>query len=241
MYSGLTINREAVQPLMQQRVLWASGIALLIHMVGLVGMIWIDRSWFSNLTPVNLILMLALLMWTQPVKNLSFYIFFVIAFFSGMLSEIIGVHTGLLFGDYSYGKVLGFGIYDVPMMIGVNWFMVVFTSAATVLHILTNLKSRFKQDVDGISPLWADFILISGGAVLATFFDWVMEPVAVKLGFWNWSGDGDIPFLNYICWFLLSMILLLLARLLGVRFRNPFALYLFLIQLMFFIALRALI
>ena len=158
-----------------------------------------------------------------------------------MLSEIIGVHTGLLFGDYSYGKVLGFDIYDVPLMIGVNWFMVVFTSAATVLHFLTYLKSRFKQDADGISPLLLDFMVISGGAVLATFFDWVMEPVAVKLGFWNWSGDGDIPFLNYICWYLLSMILLFLARLLGVRFRNPFALYLFLIQLMFFIALRALI
>jgi putative membrane protein len=241
MYSGLTINRASIQPLMQQRVLWATGIALLIHMVGLVGMIWIDTQWFSNLTPVNLILMLALVMWTQQAKNLSFYIFFVIAFLSGMLSEIIGVHTGLLFGDYSYGKVLGFSIYEVPLMIGVNWFMVVFTSAAAVLYILTYLKSRLKQDAGTTTLFLIDFMLISGGSLLATFFDWVMEPVAVKLGFWNWSGDGDIPFLNYVCWYLLSMILLIAARLLGVQFRNPFALYLFLIQLMFFIALRALI
>ena len=241
MYSGLTINRASIQPLMQQRVLWATGIALLIHVVGLVGMTWIDKQWFSNLTPVNLILMLALLMWTQPVKNLSFYIFFVVAFLSGMMSEIIGVHTGLLFGNYSYGKVLGFGIYKVPLMIGVNWFMIVFNAAAAVLYILTYLKSRLKQNAGPTTHFLLDFMLISGGAMLATFFDWVMEPVAVKLGFWNWSGDGDIPFLNYICWYLLSMFLLFAARLLGVQFRNPFALYLFLIQLMFFITLRVLI
>ena len=35
--------------------------------------------------------------------------------------------------------------------------------------------------------------VIIDGATLAVFFDWLMEPVAVKLGYWTWNGDGIDP------------------------------------------------
>ncbi len=41
-----------------------------------------------------------------------------------MLSEIIGVNSALLFGDYSYGSVLGLKIGGVPVLIGVTWAFV---------------------------------------------------------------------------------------------------------------------
>ena len=46
---------------------------------------------------------------------------------------------------------------------------------------------------------------------LALIFDWVMEPVAVKLGYWQWENDR-IPLYNYISWIIISTILLTLFR-----------------------------
>ena len=38
-------------------------------------------------------------------------------------------------------------------------------------------------------------------AALATAFDFVLEPVAVRLDYWRWR-DGVIPLQNYAAWFL---------------------------------------
>ena len=45
------------------------------------------------------------------------------------------------------------------------------------------------------------------GASLATIFDALMEPVAVRLGYWQWSG-GVIPWFNYASWWLVSLSML---------------------------------
>ena len=42
-----------------------------------------------------------------------------------MLTEAIGVNTGLLFGTYEYGANLGFKIFGVPLIIGVNWTVLI--------------------------------------------------------------------------------------------------------------------
>ena len=76
------------------------------------------------------------------------------------------------------------------------------------------------------------------GALIATAFDWIMEPAAVGLGFWTWAGDGSIPMLNYACWFLISWLLLLAGMLFGIEVRNRFSIPLLLIQSLFFLMLR---
>jgi putative membrane protein len=80
--------------------------------------------------------------------------------------------------------------------------------------------------------------VIVDGACLAVFFDWLMEPVAVKLGFWIWKGDGAIPFYNYICWLMISLLLLSIFNFAGFRKENKFAVNLLLIQALFFLILR---
>ncbi|MGL6266854.1 MAG: hypothetical protein ACRC2O_02970, partial [Chitinophagaceae bacterium] len=102
MYTGIPIKRITIESISQNKVQWSTGIALLIHSVGLLGMIWIDVHWFARMTPLNLILMFFLIIWSQPSKNNSFFIFATISFLVGMISEILGVHTGLLFGNYTY-------------------------------------------------------------------------------------------------------------------------------------------
>ena len=79
--------------------------------------------------------------------------------------------------------------------------------------------------------------LIIDAALLATFFDFVMEPVAQKLGYWQWE-NNKIPFFNYTCWFFVSGLLLLILNKISFNKLNPFAIHLFIIQLLFFVALR---
>ena len=80
--------------------------------------------------------------------------------------------------------------------------------------------------------------LIADGATLAVLFDWLIEPVAVKLGYWQWNGDGSIPLYNYICWVTISVLLLGIFHYLKFNKRNKFAINLLLIQMMFFLLLR---
>ena len=60
---------------------------------------------------------------------------------------------------------------------------------------------------------------------------------AVKLGFWQWE-NGIIPLYNYVCWFLISVFLLVLLRKFPFPRANHFAVHLFIIQLLFFWILR---
>jgi putative membrane protein len=80
--------------------------------------------------------------------------------------------------------------------------------------------------------------VIFDGASLAVLFDWLMEPVAIKLGFWTWGGDGSVPFYNYFCWLLISILLLTVFNFFNFRKENKFAVNLLLTQALFFLILR---
>jgi bisanhydrobacterioruberin hydratase len=238
MYSGIPIKRITIESIGQNKVQWATGIALLIHCVGLLGMIWIDKYWFARMTPLNLLLMFFLITWSEPTKKISFFVFVAISFLVGMISEMIGVQTGLLFGNYTYGSIMGLQVANVPLIIGLNWFIVLY-SAIAALHFFIDYftkKNNLLSASSAYSPI--SIMLIFGSALLAVIFDWVMEPVAVKLGFWTWAGDGQIPLLNYLSWFFICTLLLSIFRILKIKPDNIFAVNLFLIQLMFFLFLR---
>lgn len=217
---------------------FATFVALLFHVSGFIGMFTSHRAWFVSNTPLNLALMFALLIWTQNGKNVPFFVFVLIAFAVGMLTEIIGVHTSLLFGRYQYGKVLGMGLLDVPWLIGVNWFTVIYCCGIAITHLQNWVFSR-SPALESLIPQQTRFIsFIGDGAILATFFDFILEPVAVKLGYWKWLGDSNIPFSNYLCWFLISALLLTVFKLLSFPKHNQFAVHLLIIEMLFFSALR---
>lgn len=216
----------------------ATAIAILFHMVGLVGLLFTNSSFFLAATPVNLLLSFALLVWTQSGKNIYFILFLLACFGIGIAVEIIGVNTGVLFGSYSYGDVLGPGFYNVPVLIGINWFIIIYCSGIAIHTLLMKAIRRVAADT-GKTPMTLKALsVIVDGATLAVFFDWLMEPVAIKLGFWTWNGDGNIPLFNYLSWFLVSLLLLTLFHFAKFNKQNKFAVNLLLIQLMFFLLLR---
>ncbi len=84
--------------------------------------------------------------------------------------ESAGVSTGRIFGDYSYGASLGIKFMNVPPIIALNWLVLILSSLSVSKAIASN---RFLSSV------------ISG--VMLVFLDILIEPVAMKYDWWNWS------------------------------------------------------
>lgn len=216
----------------------AAFLTVLFHVSGLIGILFTPyRDWFVQHTPLNLLLMALLLVWCQEEKNFSFYLFVLACFLIGMGAEMIGVNTARLFGSYHYGTVMGPQWNGVPWLIGINWFVIVYCSAVIMQLVHQWFAGKMEETGTVVSPNVLTLSLIMDGALLAVFFDWVMEPVAIRLGFWQWH-TPEIPLYNYVCWFAVSAVLLWLLRNLRFQKANYFAVHLFIIQLLFFLALR---
>jgi putative membrane protein len=175
---------------MNRKEIILSGVLVIFYTVGIVGThISAYKDSFFSLSYFNLLLSFVILILARNDKNKAFWGFLGFAFFIGMLVEWIGVHTGLLFGEYSYGKNLGYKVFDVPLVIGINWAMLTVVSSSVVSRINSNNLTK---------------LVLS--AILMTLFDALMEPVAIRSDFWSWD-SGVIPFYNYVSWFLISFIL----------------------------------
>jgi len=213
-------------------------LAILFHISGAMGILFTPyKDWFIRYTPLTLLLMAALLIFTQEQKNKSFWLFAIICFFTGLATEMIGVNTAFLFGNYAYGTVMGYKLNGVPLLIGLNWFVIIFCSGNSMYQLLTWIEKKYASAGIQLSSRIKTASLIFDSALLATFFDYIMEPVAVKLGFWQWH-NNQLPFYNYFCWFMTGTLLLFLFNRMPFNKHNHFAVHLFIIQLLFFLALR---
>ena len=216
----------------------ATAVAVFFHLIGLVGILFFNRDFFVRATPFNLFLSFALLIWTQPGKNLFFILFVALVGCIGFAVEVVGVNTGLLFGSYRYGAALGWQWLDVPFIIGINWIIVICCCGISTHTLLTKASAQLAPELSKPMTKLKAVSVIVDGATLAVIFDWLMEPVAVKLGYWTWLDGGEIPSYNYFCWFVISALLLALFHFLPFRKENKFAVNLLLIQGMFFLVLR---
>ena len=182
--------------------------------------------------------MAGLLLYTHQKINTAFIVFFIICFIAGIAVEIIGTSSGWLFGNYSYGPILGPSIKEVPFIIGINWFIIIYCCGISINTMLTKLTAKLSEQTGKPSKTIQTLSVVVDGATLAVLLDWLIEPVAVKLGYWQWLDSGEIPVYNYLCWFAISMLLLFVFQRLSFNKQNKFAVNLLLIQAMFFLLLR---
>jgi len=216
----------------------ALAVALLFHTCGIIGILLSPyKDWFIRNTPINILLMSGLLVLTHLSKNKNFVIFFIAAYVIGFAAEVTGVNTALLFGEYSYGKILGVQLFNVPLIIGLNWFVIIYCTATITQVYEDYLLKKIREQGIEMKPHLQFISFIVDAALLILLFDWVMEPAALKLGYWQWKGN-TIPLYNYICWIIISALLLALFKKLNIARRNTFAVHLFIIQFLFFWILR---
>jgi putative membrane protein len=197
-------------------------VIILFHVVGLVGFFLPSLTpIFLRLVPFHLLLMLVVLIVNHYRPEEKFWGFALIIFLGGIIAEWIGVHKHWLFGNYNYGQTLGTKVFDIPLMIGVNWFMLVY--GIGVLMERSRLRSRLAR--------------ILTGALLLVVLDLLIEPVAIKFDYWSWA-DNAIPLKNYLCWFGVSAVFLYVFELFKFKQQSIVAPVLILVQFVFFALLQ---
>jgi putative membrane protein len=195
---------------------------IVFHIVGLLGFIFSEyQDFFLSFVPFHLLLMAAILIANQKEFNKAFFLGMLTVMIGGFMVEVVGVATGAIFGNYSYGQTLGYKLADVPLIIGVNWFVLVFSIGAV-------LKKYFKHQRNFKSLL---------GAFILVLIDVLIEPVAVKYDYWSWV-DSFVPLQNYVAWYIVSFILLRVYFELEFRKTNKVAATLLICQIVFFAVLN---
>ncbi len=196
-------------------------LIVIFYAVGTVGILISEtKPLFLELSVFNLLLSFVIMLIGRESRKKDFFIFLIFSFFIGFCVELIGIHTGFLFGEYSYGENLGLKLFGVPLIIGLNWGIVTVSSAALANRILKNKK-------------WVPLL----AALLMVILDFFMEPVAMKSDFWSWKNDS-IPIYNYICWTLVGFLLQLVYQKNQLWEENKVNDTLFITMLVFFIILN---
>ena len=163
-------------------------IIWLFHLCGMVGISYGNKDFFLAFTPINLFISFVLLFVNQKQLESKELKSAFLIFFIGMISEILGVNYGLIFGDYVYLDNLGVKILGVPVLIGVNWIILTFITGSLSSFIFKN-----------------KYVSILMGAILMIGLDLLIEPVAPLLGFWIFDLQ-KVPLQNYLGWFVIGMI-----------------------------------
>jgi uncharacterized membrane protein len=137
--------------------------------------------------------------------------------------EHVGVETGLIYGAYHYTDALGVKLGNVPIIIPIAWFMMIYPS-----YIIANLigsgRTMMTKNYNDIGTslaqiLWLSFL----SALIMTAWDLVVDPYlsGPTEKAWIWEGGGGqyfgVPLHNFGGWILTTFTIYLLFRLLSER------------------------
>ena len=118
--------------------------------------------------------------------------------------EQVGVATGLVFGAYHYTDYLGPKLAQVPFLIPLAWFMMIYPS-----YVIANLAihRRATGTPAGVGALLR---LAAVSAVVMTVWDLVVDPIlsGPSARAWIWENGGQ----NYVGWLLTTFTVYLCYR-----------------------------
>ncbi len=202
---------------------------VIIFSVGVLGHIFI-LDIMKILTPATLFIVNSFLLFVfiknqNDIGKKKSIVILALIFLFTLFIEILGEKTGAIFGRYAYGNVLSYDtieIFNVPIIIGFNWVMVILSATALSQKITHN-----------------EYLQIPISGLIAVAFDYTLEPVAIRLGYWYWlDGFGftikEIPIENYIAWFIISTIFAFVIKRFNLNLKGNYLLYYFFSQLFFF-------
>lgn len=121
-------------------------------------------------------------------------LFFGLTVVISYLVEETGVRTGLIFGPYHYSDLLGAKLGDVPVLVPLGWFMMIYPSWVVAQSLLRGVDVRRPGGMVALALF---------SALAMTGWDMVMDPPMVRAGVWVWHGGGPylgVPLRNYTGW-----------------------------------------
>jgi putative membrane protein len=162
-------------------ILWI----LLVHFFGIIGIYFLP-DWFLPATPITILVSAVVVFLRYEKYRSSRVVAFIVIAVLAYLIELYGVKSGNLFGTYSYGNNLGWKLFDVPLIIGVNWAVLIIVAQQLTTHYI-GINNRF-------------FSAISV-ATLMTLFDLLLEVLAPQFDFWSFTNLNYAPLENFSAWF----------------------------------------
>lgn len=164
---------------------------------------WIKLPAPGNLGFVPIFSIFSLLHAGRMLGGRRTALFFGLTVIISFVMEEVGVGTGLIFGPYHYSDMLGPKLDNVPVLIPIGWFMMVYPSWVVACSLL--------RGVDLGRP--AGMIVLALTAALAmTGWDMVMDPPMIAAGNWVWEEGGPyfgVPLHNYFGWVLNTFVIYL--------------------------------
>lgn len=196
-------------------------IGYLVSIIGIL--LFIDKPHYFRVAGCFVVLSFVVLMLFHKPHSLKFWITLMVIGVLGFAIEAVGTNTGLIFGNYTYGETLGVKLFRTPLVMAVNWMVLVYL----VYDLLKgwNISFMLKSIVS---------------SVILVIYDFVMEPVAIAMDMWTWD-TGNPPMYNYIGWFLVSLLFFLYIYRSKLKFENPLSRTLFWLHCIFFGALNLLL
>lgn len=169
-------------------------VLVAMYAVGAAGhLLPTERPRMLFMTPVFLLFMGGLVVLPSvAIERWRFAAWMFLAYVLTFLVEAAGVATGAFFGAYQYGPTLGWTFHGVPLVIAFNWILVVNGAVCFAARA-----------VPAGAGGWRRPAIVGLAGLLAAAFDFVMEPVAMRLDYWHWEA-GAIPLQNYAAWFVLA-------------------------------------
>lgn len=188
---------------------------ILVYVSGAIGFLF-NPGFFAPFTPLTLAFTCFVFLIHQPLNNLNYTLSFIGLAVVGFIAEVIGVKTGVVFGNYYYGNALGYKVLGVPLVISLNWGLLINIGVL----VATYLSKK---------PL----LIATLAAFIITGVDLVIEQVASQMDYWHFS-NGIAGIQNYIGWFIISFFTSWLLQKHLVKGDKKIALVFLLLQLFFF-------
>lgn len=196
-------------------------VLYVVYAVGIIGHLYTpSREYMLMLTPYTLLLTGGVVLSKVLPHNITLVKWIVIVYIVTFALEVFGVKTGLLFGSYEYGDVLGPKLFETPLLIGFNWVLVILGGVL--------LSSKFISN---------NFLIVLFTPLLTVLFDFFLEPVAIKLNYWMWF-RGEIPVQNYLAWYAISLLAVFFFMQSKIEVKSTIPIHYFAIQIFFFLSLN---
>lgn len=121
-------------------------------------------------------------------------ILFVIFGVLALAIETSAIITGFPYGHFGYSGLLGYRLFGyTPWTVALAWTPLVLAAYAVTCRAIVG---------EGGS-IFARIVRVAVVAILLVIFDVVLDPGAVKIGFWRYEGGGPfygVPVSNFVGW-----------------------------------------
>jgi uncharacterized membrane protein len=173
--------------------------ALVLAAVGLqVAYVLTGGAWRDRLTVCTVVVVAAASLshavLTRGRRGLTC---FVLAAAVGFGADVLGVHTGIPFGEYRYSATLGVRFAGVPLLAALAWAMLAWPAALVARRLA------------GTTP-----VRVLVGAWALASWDLFLDPQLVGAGAWRWAdpdphlpGEANVALTNYAGWLLVAALI----------------------------------